>query len=89
MGGSNLYWPQNGASLGACRAYFELSDGASASEFVLNFGDETTGIRPNRPSPDPSLNNGGEWYTLSGSRLNSKPTQKGVYIVNGKKVVVK
>ena len=89
VGGSNLYWPQNGASLGACRAYFELSDGASASEFVLNFGDETTGIRPNRPSPDPSLNNGGEWYDLSGRKLTQKPTQKGVYIVNGKKVVVK
>ena len=89
VGGSNLYWPQNGASLGACRAYFKLSDGASASEFVLNFGDETTGIRPNRPSPDPSLNNGGEWYDLSGRKLTQKPTQKGVYIVNGKKVVVK
>ena len=86
VGGSNLYWPQNGASLGACRAYFELSDGASASEFVLNFGDETTGIRP---TPDPSLNNGGEWYDLSGRKLTQKPTQKGVYIVNGKKVVVK
>ena len=89
VGGSNLYWPQNGASLGACRAYFELSDGASASEFVLNFDGETTGIRPNRPSPDPSLNNGGEWYDLSGRKLTQKPTQKGVYIVNGKKVVVK
>ena len=89
VGGSNLYWPQSGASLGACRAYFELSDGASASEFVLNFGDETTGIGPNRPSPDPSLNNGGEWYDLSGRKLTQKPTQKGVYIVNGKKVVVK
>ncbi|MBQ7420687.1 MAG: leucine-rich repeat protein [Prevotella sp.] len=29
------------------------------------------------------------WYTLDGVRLNAEPTQKGVYIKNGKKVVVK
>jgi hypothetical protein len=29
------------------------------------------------------------WYTLSGTRLPSKPTQRGIYIHNGKKVVIK
>ena len=29
------------------------------------------------------------WYTVGGVRLATKPTAKGVYIVNGKKVVVK
>ena len=29
------------------------------------------------------------WYTIDGIELNGKPTRKGVYIVNGKKVVVK
>ena len=28
------------------------------------------------------------WYTIDGSRLSGKPTQKGIYIVNGKKVVI-
>jgi hypothetical protein len=28
-------------------------------------------------------------YNLNGMKLNSVPTQKGVYIVNGKKVVIK
>lgn len=32
---------------------------------------------------------GDSWYNISGSRLSSKPTQKGVYIHQGKKVVVK
>ena len=31
----------------------------------------------------------GQWYTLDGRRLNAKPTQHGLYIVNGKKVLVK
>lgn len=31
----------------------------------------------------------GEWYDLQGRRLDSKPTQKGLYINNGKKIVIK
>lgn len=30
-----------------------------------------------------------EWYSLDGRRLNGKPSKKGVYIQNGKRVVVK
>ncbi|MBR0202411.1 MAG: hypothetical protein IJQ44_08130 [Bacteroidaceae bacterium] len=30
-----------------------------------------------------------QWYTISGMRLPKKPTQRGLYIFNGKKVVVK
>ena len=29
------------------------------------------------------------WYTINGMKLNAKPTQKGAYIFNGKKVYVK
>ncbi len=31
----------------------------------------------------------GKWYTVSGLQLQQKPTQKGVYIFNGKKVLIK
>ena len=30
-----------------------------------------------------------EWYTIDGRKLNNVPAQKGLYIVNGKKVMVK
>lgn len=30
-----------------------------------------------------------EWYTLDGKRLDGKPSQKGLYLRNGKKVVIK
>jgi hypothetical protein len=33
-------------------------------------------------------NNPQQWYDLKGSKLQQKPTQKGVYILNGRKVVV-
>lgn len=29
------------------------------------------------------------WYSLQGVRMNNKPTEKGVYIKNGKKVIIK
>ena len=30
-----------------------------------------------------------EWYDLQGRKLGSKPTRKGLYINNGKKIVIK
>ena len=32
------------------------------------------------------LQNAAPWYDLSGRRLNGQPTQKGIFIHNGKKV---
>ena len=31
----------------------------------------------------------GNCYTLDGRKLNDVPTQKGIYIINGKKVMIK
>ena len=45
----------------------------------------TTGIETINPE---SLTVG-QWYDLEGRKLQGKPTQKGVYISNGRKVVVK
>lgn len=39
--------------------------------------------------PDGSDVKSGEWYTIDGQKLSGKPTQKGIYIVDGKKVAVK
>ena len=49
-------------------------------------GSDDTGIE--RLTLGSSLN-GGEWYDLQGRKLNVSPKQKGVYIRNGIKVVVK
>lgn len=47
---------------------------------------DTTGIME---VIQPAVNGTEAWYSLDGRRLNAKPTKKGVYIQNGKKVVVK
>ena len=72
--------------LGAFRAYFELKVGAEARSVVMNFeedGEATANLSP-------TLSQGeGAWYTITGVRLNGAPTAKGVYINDGKKVMIK
>ena len=68
-----------------CYILNELPLGAPALSIVIQDG-ETTGISDVRGNTDDVT---GEWYDLSGRRLQSKPTQKGVYIMNGKKIRVK
>ena len=87
LGASNqLHWPSAAMTLGAFRAYFLLSDGQQANEYVLNFDGETTSLTP---APSPTGEGSNYWYTLSGTHLSAQPTQKGLYISNGKKVVIK
>ncbi len=83
--------------MNAFRGYFHLKNGLTAGEpsspnavraFNLNFADgseEAQGIRDNKR--EPITNN--HWYTLDGVRLDGKPTQKGLYIHGGRKVVIK
>jgi hypothetical protein len=57
--------------------------------FVLNFGDgdNATGILTTNFTN--STNSGNEWYSIDGRKLSGKPTQRGIYINNGKRVVIK
>ena len=58
------------------------------NNFVLNFGGEETGIGE-ISSSKPRTSVPASWYTLDGRKLNDKPTQKGIYIHNGQKIVIK
>jgi hypothetical protein len=84
---NTLYWPTAGGHVNACRAYFDLGT-YEAREFVMNFDgeNEVTSL------PQPLQKEGSQadaWYTLDGRKLNGKPTTKGLYIHNGKKVIIK
>jgi hypothetical protein len=56
---------------------------AAIAEFEKVYGSDVTAIK----SVD-ALKADGTWYTINGQRI-STPTEKGIYIHNGKKVVVK
>ena len=80
-GGEVGFYHWNSNDLGANRAYV-MGDGSSVKGFVLSWDDET-GIK--NLNVNDNLNK--VVYDLSGRRIQ-KPT-KGLYIVNGKKVMVK
>ncbi len=93
--GNTLYYPKKGATIGAQRAYFKLS-GITAGDLpqqarsiVLDFGDETTSISEELRVKSEKFATAIGWYTLDGFRLNGKPTTRGIYINNGKKIVIK
>ena len=89
---SSLYYPEDGASINGYRSYFQLNGfeaGESSSEvnaFRLNFGDATSFGYLQMPA---SLTADAVYYDLSGRRVSGQPTEKGIYIVNGRKVVIK
>ena len=87
--GNNVYYPGRDLTLGAFRAYFQLLDGYHTgsqtlpTRFVLNFDDDAdiTGISDVQHSTVQS------YYDLQGRQVK-QPT-KGVYMMNGRKLVVK
>lgn len=93
MGGDNtLYYSAENRNIRSCRAYFSVpylkqNPGAKTRAFRLNFGgEEVTGIL--EVSADSKEMTDDAWYSLDGVRLSGKPTQRGIYINNGNKVVI-
>ncbi|MCR5395232.1 MAG: hypothetical protein K6E86_07555 [Bacteroidales bacterium] len=89
--GNNLYNPSSlPALMKAFRAYFvvqNLPDAQQAASFRLSFeSDEPVSdlIRIDNSGASTQM-----IYTLDGRRLNSIPVRKGLYIINGKKVLCK
>lgn len=64
---------------------------SNAKRFNLIFDDgQTTGISTVKMSADDnSATSSDVWYTLQGTRLPAKPTAAGIYINDGRKVVIK
>ncbi|MCR5242086.1 MAG: hypothetical protein K6D61_04375 [Prevotella sp.] len=61
-----------------------LFQGSGAPFLGLPGWEDTTGIVPVGVNPED-----GEWYTLQGLKIGKKPSTAGVYIHNGRKVVIK
>ena len=94
LGDANtLYYSTIDRDIRSCRAYFSVpyiknNAGAKARAFALSFdGEETTGIL--EVSANSNEVKDDAWYSLDGVRLSGKPSQRGMYINKGKKILVK
>lgn len=82
-----FYRVDNQGALAANKAYLELTHPSAAKQFIVMSFDETpTGIHTPQGAVEPS---DGAYYTLQGVRVNGCPTRPGLYIHNGKKIIVK
>jgi len=73
----------NASEVPACKAVLRKPAGQSASRSLGLEGDDTTGV-PSVSADAPS----DQWYDLRGRRV-AQPTRKGLYVRNGRVVIVK
>ena len=82
LNGTAFVWVKNAVEIAANKAW--LSIPMSTARSISLVFDDATGVRP--------IDNGqltiDNWYDLSGRKV-ATPTKKGIYVKNGKKVVVK
>ena len=83
---NQFVWVKDAGTIAAHRCWLEIapSEAAGARRIVFS-GSATTGIS----TTDYTDYTDGTFYDLNGRKLQGIPTVKGVYIFNGKKVVVK
>ena len=87
---NDYYWGSatNSTYMAPLGAYFQLPEGAPARTITFQEADgSTTAIDAITTANE--VKNAEGWYTVNGVKLQGMPTEKGIYINNGKKVVVK
>ena len=78
-GGGKLGYSNVARTLGSCRAYFNTNGANAAREFVIDFGEETTGIEIIDHSPLTIDHSNGAVYDLQGRKVANGQSS----IVNG------
>jgi hypothetical protein len=83
---NQFVWVKDAGTIAANKCWLEIapSEAAGARRIVFS-GSGTTGIS----TTDVTDYTDGTFYDLNGRKFIKKPTKKGIYIQNGKKVVIK
>ena len=88
LNGYAFVWVKNAIEVGANKCWLHIASqhaGARGNTRSITGGNGTTGIESIHNS---TIDNEG-WYDMQGRKLQSAPNRKGIYIHNGKKVVVR
>ena len=83
--GKAFVFVKDAIEVGPNKAWLSVNTGEPSARITLVFDDETTKIANTNIT---NITNG-NWYDLNGRKLDKMPTKKGVYLFNGRKVVVK
>ena len=83
------FWEATGTlNMQPFRVVFKAPSGIGARSFIIDIDDTPTGIEEVDGSKVQEFKSS-NWYDLNGRRLKGKPTRKGFYINDGKKVYVR
>ena len=85
LNGKQFVWVKEALPVAANKCWLEISNSANAAPAMTIVFGEVTGIGV----IDNGQRTSGDWYDLNGRKLQGRPTKKGVYINNGRKVVIK
>lgn len=85
LNGLQFVWVKTALAIAANKAWLEVSRSTSNARALTIVFSDATGISTTNYT---NFTNG-DWYDLNGRKLQSVPTKKDVYILNGKKVVMK
>ena len=88
LNGKAFVWVKNAIAIGANKCWLHIESQPATSRGntrSITGGNGTTGIDA---IENATIDNEG-WYDLQGRKLQSAPNRKGIYIHNGKKVVVR
>ena len=83
--GKAFVFVKNDLAIGANKAWLSVNTGEPNARITLVF-DDATGVKEVKEVIEVKDNS---FYDLNGRKLDKMPTKKGVYIMNGRKVVVK
>ena len=83
------FYHWTGSTVPAGKAYLTLDSGAALARVFISFIEGDGGTTGVGTIPATEGNDDGTFYDLMGRKIGAKPTVPGIYVKNGKKVVVK
>ena len=86
---NNFYYPEYAAYVDTFRGYIELDDDVPTggnSKIFVDFGNGEVNAIESVDSGELTVDS---WYNLNGVKLNGEPTEKGIYLYNGHKYIIK
>lgn len=78
---------ETGVEIPANKAYYRTSSASAPAYFWLDVDGYSTAIEGIESQTEQTTDDG--WYTLDGRKLSIRPTQRGLYIWQGKKYVIR
>ena len=86
LNGLQFVWVMNAIPVAANKCWLQIPNSEVTARTITLVFDDLTEVKEVKGVKEVTE---GDWYDLNGRKLDKMPTKKGVYILNGRKVVVK